>query len=118
MTGILVDENVPKNVREWLKNKGLNITFVSETNLRRAKDFVIAEYAAKNNMTILTLDTDFAQIYHTLKKGTLSVILLKPIPATASNTLQALMMGSEKVDLRKTENKLIIISNKKIRIVS
>ena len=118
MTGILIDENVPKNVREWLKNKGLNITNVSETSLKRAKDFAIAEYAAKNNMTILTLDTDFAQIYHTLKKGTLSVIVIKAVPATAANILQTLIAGSKKVDLHKTENKLIIISNKRIKIVS
>jgi predicted nuclease of predicted toxin-antitoxin system len=70
LTGILIDENVPNNVKEWLKSKGLNITNVSETSLKKAKDYAIAEYAAKNNMTILTLDTDFAQIYHTLKKGT------------------------------------------------
>ncbi len=117
LTGILVDENVPNNVREWLKNKGLNITNVSETSLKRAKDYTIAEYAAKNNMTILTLDTDFAQIYHTLKKGTLSVIVIKANPATAFNILQTLITGSKKVDLQKTENKLIIISNKRIRII-
>ena len=39
---------MPNNVREWLKNKGLNITNVSETSLKRAKDYAIAEYAAKN----------------------------------------------------------------------
>ena len=54
MTGILVDENVPNNVREWLKKKGFDIVNVSETSLKRAKDYAIAEYAAKNNMTILT----------------------------------------------------------------
>ena len=84
---------------------------------KRAKDYAIAEYAAKNNMTILTLDADFAQIYHTLKKGTLSVIVIKANPATAFNILQMLITGSKKVDLQKTENKLIIISNKRIRII-
>ena len=34
-------------------------------------------------MAILTLDLDFAQIYHTLKKGTLSVIVIRANPATA-----------------------------------
>ena len=67
---------------------------------------------------ILTLDTDFAQIYHTLKKGTLSVIVIKANPATAFNILQTLITGSKKVDLQKTENKLIIISNKRIKIIT
>ena len=118
MTGILVDENVPNNVREWLKKKGLDVTNVSETALKKAKDYEIAEYAAKNKMTILTLDTDFGQIYHTLKKGTLSVIVIKANPATASNILQTLMAGSKKVDLQKIEKKLVIISNKRIRIIA
>jgi predicted nuclease of predicted toxin-antitoxin system len=118
LTGILVDENVPNNVREWLKKKGFDITNVSETDLKRAKDYAIAEYAAKNKMTILTLDTDFGQIYHTLKKGTLSVIVIKANPATASNILQTLMAGSKKVDLQKIEKKLVIISNKRIRIIA
>jgi predicted nuclease of predicted toxin-antitoxin system len=118
LPGILVDENVPNNVREWLKKKGLAITNVSETVLKSAKDYAIAEYAAKNEMTILTLDTDFGQIYHTLKKGTLSVIVIKANPATASNILRTLIAGSKKLDVKKMEKKLVIISNKRIRIIS
>lgn len=118
MTGILVDENVPNNVKEWLKKKGFIITNVSETILKKAKDFAIAEYASKNNMTVLTLDTDFAQLYHTLKKGTLSVIVIKANPATAANILQTLVTGSKKLDLHKPENKLIIISIKRIRVIA
>jgi predicted nuclease of predicted toxin-antitoxin system len=37
LTGILVDENVPNNVREWLKKKGFDIVNVSETSLKRAQ---------------------------------------------------------------------------------
>ncbi|MGD0644254.1 MAG: DUF5615 family PIN-like protein [Candidatus Bathyarchaeia archaeon] len=50
MTGILVDENVPNNVREWLKKNRFDVTNVSEPNLKRAKDYAIADYAAKNNI--------------------------------------------------------------------
>jgi predicted nuclease of predicted toxin-antitoxin system len=61
LTHILADENVPSNVREWLKKKGFEVTYVSETGLKRAKDYTIAEYAVKNSLSILTLDLDFAQ---------------------------------------------------------
>jgi predicted nuclease of predicted toxin-antitoxin system len=79
---------------------------------------VIAEYAVKNNMTILTLDADFAQIYHTLKKGTLSVVVIKANPSTAFNILQTLITAQKKLDLHKAEGKMIIISNKRIKIIS
>lgn len=58
------------------------------------------------------------KLYHSLKKGTLSVIVIKANPATASNILQTLINGSKKIDLHKVENKLIIISNKRIRIIA
>ena len=69
-------------------------------------------------MTILTLDTDFAQIYHTLKKGTLSVLVIKANPATAFNILETLITAYKKVDLHEAENKLIIITKKRIRIIT
>lgn len=118
LTGFLVDENVPNNVKEWLISKGLNIISVSETSLKRAKDYSIAEFAVKSNMTILTLDMDFAQIYYSLKKGMLSVIVIKANPATASNILQTLISADKKVDFRNVENKLVIISRKRIRIIT
>jgi predicted nuclease of predicted toxin-antitoxin system len=118
LTRILVDENVPKRVVDWLKKKGFAITNVSETTLKNAKDYAIAEYATENNMTILTLDLDFAQIYHTLKKGTLSVIVIRANPATASTILEALVMAYRKINLHQTQNKLIMITKKRIRIIT
>jgi len=118
LTHILVDENVPKNVREWLKRKGFDVTNVSETNLKMAKDHKIAEYAAKNKMIILTLDLDFAQIYHTLKKGSLSVIVVKATPSTASSILETLIIAHQKINLHEAQNKLIMITKNKIRIIT
>jgi predicted nuclease of predicted toxin-antitoxin system len=115
---LLVDENVPRRVREWLRENGFDITNVSETPLKRSKDHTIAKYATENNMVILTLDLDFAQIYHTLKKGTLSVIVIRANPATAFNILETLIIGHQKINLHETKNKLIIITKKKIRIIT
>jgi predicted nuclease of predicted toxin-antitoxin system len=118
LTGILLDENVPNNVRQWLVSKGLKAVSVSEIDLKGSKDYTVAEYAVKNGLTILTLDSDFAHIYHTLKKGTLSVIVLKAHPATASNILQTLIKGSRKVNLQNVENKLVMISQNRLRIIT
>jgi predicted nuclease of predicted toxin-antitoxin system len=115
---MLVDENVPKRVREWLKENGFDTTNVSETRLKMAKDHTIAEYAAENNMVILTLDLDFAQIYHTLKKGALSVIVIRANPATPSNILETLIVGHQKINLHENQSRLIIITKKKIRIIT
>jgi predicted nuclease of predicted toxin-antitoxin system len=48
LTHILLDENIPKSVKEWLKRKGFTTTSVSDTYLKGARDVDIARYAQKN----------------------------------------------------------------------
>lgn len=118
MPHFLVDESVTRNIKEWLKKQGFDTINVSSTNLKGAKDQEIAEYAAKNNLTILTLDTDFAQIYHNSPKGTLGVIVVRVSHSTPSTILETLSRAHEKINLKKTHNQLIIISQRKIRMIS
>jgi predicted nuclease of predicted toxin-antitoxin system len=114
---IIVDENVPRDAREWLAKKGFDLISVSQTHLKSAKDQAIAEYVAKNNMTIITLDKDFSQIYRTFKKDQITVIIIRASPATPANIIEALNAAQQKINLKEAKNKLIIISKKKIRII-
>jgi predicted nuclease of predicted toxin-antitoxin system len=98
---ILVDENVTWKIREWLKQQGFDTINVSEMGLKGKKDQVIAEYAAKNNLIILTLDTDFAQIYHNSPKGTLGVIVIRANPSVPAVILETLVQAHEKLISRK-----------------
>ena len=118
MPQILVDENVPKSVTDWLKKKGFTVTNVFETNLKGAKDHAIANYASKNNLTILTLDSDFARIHHTLMKGTFSVIVVRAKPASPTNIINILNSAQPKVKIDEIKGKLVIISKKRIRIIT
>ena len=115
---MLVDESVTKTVRQWLKKKGFDTLNVRDTDLKGAKDHEIANYAAKNGMTILTLDTDFAQIYHNSPRGTLGVIVVRANPSTPIVILEILNKANEKIDLKKTSNQLMILTKRKIRIIS
>jgi predicted nuclease of predicted toxin-antitoxin system len=119
LTHILLDENIPKSVKEWLKRKGFTTTSVSETNLKGARDVDIARYAQKNKLTILTMDTDFAQIYyHTLPKDTFTVIVIKAKPATPVNIIETLRAAQKRINLNEIQDKLVIITQKRIRIIS
>ena len=44
MPNIIVDENIPRGVREWLLNRGFEVTNVVQVHLKSAKDLTIAEY--------------------------------------------------------------------------
>ncbi|MGA3290774.1 MAG: DUF5615 family PIN-like protein [Candidatus Bathyarchaeia archaeon] len=114
---MIVDENVPRDVREWLSKKGFEIINVSQIHLKGAKDHVIAEYAAKNKIAIVTLDRGFAQVYRTFQKGTLTVMIIKANPPTPINIIETLNSAQVKLNLKEIENKLVIITKKKIRII-
>ena len=115
---IIVDENIPKSVTEWLHKSGFQTLTVSESHLKGAKDFSIAKYAAENEMPILTLDSDFAKLYHNVLRGKITVILIKATPATPENIIGILNTALKKTAIKGIQNKLVIISRKRIRIIS
>ncbi|MGB9756528.1 MAG: DUF5615 family PIN-like protein [Candidatus Bathyarchaeales archaeon] len=114
---LLVDENVPRSVVEWLKKRSMRVKGVFDVGLKGAKDEKVAEYALKNNMVILTLDADFAYIYHNVFRGSLTVIVVKVQPPTPNNIIEVLNSTLKKMSLDEFQKKLVIIAKKKIRII-
>jgi len=115
---ILVDENIPRNAREWLTKNGFETVNVSQIHLKRAKDYAIAEYASKHSIAIITLDKGFAQIYRAFKKSALTVIIIRANPATTANIIETLNIAKQKINLNEIRSKLVIITRKRIRIIS
>ena len=115
---IIVDENIPRDVIEWLTKNGFNTVNISQTHLKSAKDYAIAEYAAKHSIAIITLDKGFAQMYRTFQKAILTVIIIRANPATPANIIEALNAAQQKINLNEIQNKLVIITKKRIRIIS
>jgi predicted nuclease of predicted toxin-antitoxin system len=53
-----MDENLPKSIAEYLTIRGFKTLCVTDNFLKSARDSAIAEYASKEGMLILTLDSD------------------------------------------------------------
>ena len=87
---ILIDQNIPKRVMDWLKQKGFEIVTLADASLRGASDKKIAAFAMQNNMAVLTQDIDFAKMYHTLYRRQLAVILVNTKEGTTQSIIQAL----------------------------
>ncbi|MGA2385630.1 MAG: DUF5615 family PIN-like protein [Candidatus Bathyarchaeia archaeon] len=115
---IIVDENIPQSVAKYLNTKGIKTFSISDDFLKSAKDSVIASYASEKGMQILTLDSDFAQLYHNVFRGRITVLLVKANPTTAENIIDILDAALNKIRKTETPNKLVIITKKRIRIVS
>jgi len=69
-------------------------------------------------MTILTLDTDFAYIYHNVFRGSLTVIVVRVKPPTPINVIEALNTTLKKIKLDELQKKLTIITKRKVRIIT
>ncbi len=115
---ILIDQNIPKRVVDWLKQKGFEIVTLADANLRGATDKKIAAFAIQNNMAVLTQDVDFAKMYHTLYRRKLTVILVNTKEGTTQSIIQALDKAQLRLNLKNIQNQLVIITRKRIRIVS
>ena len=115
---IIADENIPRDVKEWLAKNGFNVISVSDINLRSDKDYAIAEYAARNGIAIITLDKDFALMYRMFQKGALTIIIIRAKPATPANIIEILKIAQKRINLKTIKNKLVIITKKKIRIIT
>jgi predicted nuclease of predicted toxin-antitoxin system len=103
---------------DWLKQKGFVIVILADVNLRGASDKKIAAFAMQNNMAVLTQDVDFAKIYHNLYRRKLAVILVNTKEGTNQSIIQALDKAQLKLNLKNVQSQLVIITNKRIRIVS
>ena len=117
MIQLLVDENMPTSVIEWLRVRGLTARRVTELGLKGARDEKVAEYAIKNSMIILTLDTDFAQIYHDVFRGLLGIVVVRAKPPTAVNIIEMLDKTLKKITLDDLDKKLTIITERKVRMI-
>ncbi len=118
MAPILLDQNIPKRVRDWMKQKGFEIVILADVNLRGASDKKIAEFAVQNNLAVLTQDVDFAKLYRALYRRELTVILVNTKEGTAQSVIQALGKAQLKINLKDTKNKLVIVTKRRLRIVS
>ena len=111
-------KNVPESVAKYLETRGFKTYRVSEDFLKSAKDSVISDYAAKQGMHVLTLDSDFAKLYHNVFRGRITVLLVKANPPNGENIIRILDYSLNKIKRAEIQNKLLIISKKRIRIIS
>jgi predicted nuclease of predicted toxin-antitoxin system len=116
MPKILLDQNIPRPISAWMRQRGFNIVTLTDINLYDVEDQEIAAYAAKNNLTILTQDHHFIQIYQTQYRRRLTVVLIKTKEAIPLEILKVILGAHAKIDLHKIQNQLVLASEKKIRV--
>ena len=59
----LVDENLSPKTTQFLRGLGLDVTDVSEANLRGKSDDKIYKYALEKKLILITFDHEFGYFY-------------------------------------------------------
>jgi predicted nuclease of predicted toxin-antitoxin system len=112
---LLIDENIPYKLAEKLLRTYPKSIYVLTTPLRGRPDKDLLEYAEKNNLIIITFDTDFADILTFPLKNTSRIILR--INNVKFSELENIVIHSLKILERKDlKSSVVIISKNKIRI--
>ena len=111
---ILVDEGVDKPIVERLRQDGLQVSYIAETN-SGVDDDTVLDLAKENSALLLTADKDFGELVYRLHRVSHGVVLIRLSGLTASMkatiTSEAIKEHGEEL-----ENAFTVITPDSIRI--
>ncbi len=107
---ILADENIPYSLVKELRKEGIVVKYLTEEK-RGITDEKVIELANKENLIILTLDSDFLRLRNKIKTG---LILLRA-RITKENIYR--IAAFVRSLMEKARNKTIIIYDSYIEIL-
>ena len=115
---VLLDENVPVEVKEWLQErKSLwEVSHVYDVGLESRPDSEVFAWAQANGCLIITFDTDFANSQDFPVGRHYGVIRLRLKYTTEEEAMKALEPIFDRVDQRTLRDRVIIFKNGRIRV--
>ncbi len=109
---LLLDENVRKEVADFLRNSGHDLLAVSSG----IEDYKIANLAKEDSRVILTHDQHFANILMYPPEQYSGIIRIKIHPPNAKDIIDALINLLNKLSFEEIKNKLIILEKNGFRL--
>lgn len=111
---LLADLNISIKTVAFLQNLGIDIKRIDKTV---STDDAVVNIAKQENRTILTFDKDFGEIYYFHQQKTFTVIVLSLEDQTAESVNSFLRQFFETVKFSAIKNKLIILYERRYRII-
>jgi len=115
---ILLDENVPLPVAQWLRNRQPHwgIFHVLELGLRGSADAAVFEWAQNNGCVIVTYDREFGTSRGFTGRQHRGIIRLRVRPTTVEETTRALGRLFNEVNQSELQGTIVIVGRNSIRV--
>lgn len=111
-----IDENLPVDVADLLRQTGYEAATVLEQDLGGSTDTVLASICQKETRVLITLDTDFADIRAFPPKQYYGLIVLRLKRHDKTYVRQILSRLIRKLSTEPLERRLWIVEENRIRI--
>ena len=111
-----VDENLPVEVTELLKQAGHDAVTVCEENLIGTSDTDLAALCRKEERTLVTLDTDFADIRAYPPDNMFGIIVMRLTRQDKRHVLEVLRRAMRIFPTAPIEGRLWLVEEDRVRI--
>jgi len=111
-----VDENLPIEVAQLLREAGHDVYSVHDQGLVGAKDQVLAEVCQSENRAMLTLDIHFADIRTYPPENYSGLIVLRLARQDKPHVLEVMRRMLKLFSSETLEGKLWIVDEKRVRV--
>jgi predicted nuclease of predicted toxin-antitoxin system len=111
-----IDENLPVDVAQLLREAGHDVYSVHEQGLVGAKDQVLAEVCRSETRAMVTLDTHFADIRTYPPENYCGLIVLRLMHQDKPHVLEVMRRVLKLFSSEALEGKLWIVDEKRVRV--
>jgi predicted nuclease of predicted toxin-antitoxin system len=111
-----VDENLPIEIAQLLREAGHDVYSVHEQGLVGAKDRVLAEVCQSENRAMVTLDTHFADIRTYPPEKYSGLIVLRLARQDKPHVLEVMSRALKLLSSETLEGKLWIVDERRVRV--
>ena len=112
----LIDNNLSPRLVEYLSDNGFESVHVKQLEMQKSSDEEIFQYAHKNELIIVSADTDFGFILSTWDQNLPSVILFRNFSTLPDRQIAALLSISKNYSSELIRGSIIIIEPSRTRI--
>jgi len=112
----LIDIGLSPKTVSFLQNIGYGATRINELGMARAKDKEILEYAAENDMVVITADLDFGDILAHLKYKKPSVIIFRLVNPSPEYINSKLLSSLPSINHLLEKGAIVIIEDYRVRV--